>query len=159
MPASLYILKAHYFFNSSKLWEDVKDPDTLTGILFLRDGDQFFGRVNMQKIDEEVPELGIDLLKEYQNQGYGPEAIAAFANWYGRNLHISEIKVRITSANARSAHIFLKLGGAVHTGGFVLFERSKALGGVPAGKTRNHYAGPERAGIYPQISNLIFLRG
>lgn len=33
------------------------------------------GRVNMQKTDEKIPELGIDLLGEYQNQGYGPEAI------------------------------------------------------------------------------------
>lgn len=93
-----------------KLWEDMKDPVTLTSILFLQDGDQFCGRVNMQKIDEEVPELGIDLLKKYRNQGYGPEAIAGFANWYGENHNKSEIKVRITAANAHSAHVFQKLG-------------------------------------------------
>lgn len=68
------------------------------------------GRVNMQKTDEKIPELGIDLLGEYQNQGYGPEAIAAFANWYGKSRHISEIKVRITAVNTRSAHVFQKLG-------------------------------------------------
>ena len=93
-----------------KLWEDMKDPVTLTGIIFLRDRNRFCGRVNMQKIDEEVPELGIDILREYQNQGYGPEAIAAFANWYGENRHISKIKVRVSAANAHSAHVFQKLG-------------------------------------------------
>lgn len=94
-----------------KLWEDnMKDPVTLTGMLFLRDGDRFCGRVNMQKIDEEIPELGIDILREYQNQGYGPEAIAAFVSWYGENNHISEVKVRITAANARSTHVFQRLG-------------------------------------------------
>lgn len=36
--------------------------------------------------------------------------IAAFANWYGESRHISEIKVRITTANTRSAHVFQKLG-------------------------------------------------
>lgn len=92
------------------LWKTGRDPVTLTGMIFLRDGDRFCGRVNMQKIDEEVPELGIDLLEEYQNQGYGPEVITAFANWYGENHHMSEIKVRIMAVNTRSAHVFQKLG-------------------------------------------------
>ena len=92
------------------LWETTQVPTELSYMIFLRDGDQFCGRVNMQKTDEEIPELGIDLLGEYQNQGYGPEAIAAFANWYGASRHISEIKVRIMAANTRSAHVFQKLG-------------------------------------------------
>lgn len=92
------------------MWGTTQDPTILTHVIFLRDGGQFCGRVNMQKTDEEIPELGIDLLGEYQNQGYGPEAIAAFANWYGKSRHISEIKVRITAANTRSAHVFQKLG-------------------------------------------------
>lgn len=92
------------------LWETTQDPTVLTSLIFLRDDGRFCGRVNMQKIDEEVPELGIDLLKECQNQGYGSEAIAAFANWYGENRHISKIKIRIAAANARSTHVFQKLG-------------------------------------------------
>ena len=92
------------------MWETTQDPTILTYMIFLRDGDRFCGRVNMQKIDEEIPELGIDLLGKYQNQGYGPEAIAAFVNWYGENNHISEVKVRITAANARSTHVFQRLG-------------------------------------------------
>lgn len=92
------------------LWETTQNPTVLSYMIFLRDGNRFCGRVNMQKTDEKIPELGIDLLGEYQNQGYGPEVITAFANWYGKSRHISEIKVRITAANTRSAHVFQKLG-------------------------------------------------
>lgn len=92
------------------MWGTTQDPTILTHVIFLRNGGQFCGRVNMQKTDEEIPELGIDLLEEYQNQGYGPEAIAAFANWYGKSRHISEIRVLITAVNTRSAHVFQKLG-------------------------------------------------
>lgn len=92
------------------LWETTQDPTLLTGVIFLRDGGQFCGRVNMQKIDRDVPEVGIDILGAYQNQGYGPEAIAAFANWYGENHCISEIKVRIFAKNNHSTHVFEKLG-------------------------------------------------
>ena len=92
------------------LWETTQDPTVLTYMIFLRDGDRFCGRMNMQKTDEKIPELGIDLLGEYQNQGYGPETITAFANWYGESRHISEIKVLITAVNTHSAHVFQKLG-------------------------------------------------
>lgn len=81
----------------------------MTYMIFLRDGDRFCGRVNMQKTDEKILKLGIDFLGEYQNHGYGPEVIAAFANWYGKSRHISEIKALITTVNTRSAHVFQKL--------------------------------------------------
>lgn len=93
-----------------EMWETTQDPTLLTGIIFLRDGGQFCGRVNMQKIDQKVPEVGIDILKDYQNQGYGPEAIAGFANWYGENCHIPKIKVLIAAGNTHSTHVFEKLG-------------------------------------------------
>lgn len=92
------------------LWETTQDSTLLTGVIFLRDGGQFCGRVNMQKIDQDIPEIGIDILKAYQNQGYGPEAIAAFVNWYGENHCISEIKVHIFAENNHSTHVFEKLG-------------------------------------------------
>ena len=62
------------------MWESNLGPNTLTGLVFLRDGGHFCGYVNMQKTDQKIPELGIDLLEKYQNQGYGPETIAPFAN-------------------------------------------------------------------------------
>lgn len=91
-------------------WDAAQDPTILTGLIFLRDGDVFCGHVNMQHTDKKIPEVGIDLLRDYQNQGYGPEAIAAFANWYGANYHTPEIKVRISVLNTRSTHVFGKLG-------------------------------------------------
>ncbi len=41
-------------------------------MIYLRDGDLFCSRVNMQKTDEEVPELGIDLLKEPKKKRMKP---------------------------------------------------------------------------------------
>lgn len=91
-------------------WDAAQDPTILTGLIFLRDGDVFCGRVNMQHTDQKMPEVGIDLLRVYQNQGYGSEAIVGFVNWYGTNHYISEIKVRISALNACSTHMFTKLG-------------------------------------------------
>ncbi len=92
------------------LWEGTQTPSILTGLIFLRNGDVFCGRVNMQNIGQEVPEVGIDILRNYQNAGYGMEAVTGFVNWYWRVYHISEVKVRISSKNARSIHLFEKIG-------------------------------------------------
>lgn len=92
------------------LWNDTRSSTILTGLIFLCNGNTFCGRVNMQNIDTEKPEVGIDILQNYQNHGYGPEAITGFVNWYSSSRCISQIKVCISSANAHSIHVFEKLG-------------------------------------------------
>ena len=94
----------------SDMWETTQDPNLLTGIIFLRDSGRFCGRVNIQKTDQEIPEVGIDILKGLQNQGYGPEAVAGLANWFGESRHISKVKVLIAAGNIPSTHVFEKLG-------------------------------------------------
>ncbi len=92
------------------MWETTQDPTLLTGLIFLKDSGQFCGRVNIQKTDQEVPEVGIDILKEYQNQGYGPEAVIGLVNWYGESHHVSKVKARVAAGNTHSTHVFEKLG-------------------------------------------------
>lgn len=94
----------------SDMWETTQDPNLLTGIIFLRDSGQFCGRVNMQKMDQEIPEVGIDILKDLQNQGYGSEAVAGLANWFGESRYISKVKALIAAGNTHSTHMFEKLG-------------------------------------------------
>lgn len=81
--------------------EGTQEPSLLTGLICLRDGDVFCGRVNMQNTDQKTPEIGNDFLSARQNQGYGPEAITGFANRYEENCHVSAVKVRIAEASAR----------------------------------------------------------
>lgn len=109
------------------LWETTQDPALLTGTIFLRDGGRFCGRINMQKIDQEVPEVGIDILAAYQNQGYGPEAIVGFANWFGENRHVSKIKVLIAAGNTHSSHVFKKLGAEYVQDNLSFFKAVKEL--------------------------------
>ena len=91
-------------------WKTAQDPAILTGLIFLRDGNEFCGRVNMQHTDQKISEVGIDLLKNYCNRGYGSEAVTGFVNWYGIKYHITEVKVCISALNTHSTHMFEKLG-------------------------------------------------
>ena len=89
-------------------WQEM-NRDTLNWALRDRFG-TFVGRICMQHMSEPVPELGIELFKEYRNQGYGPEAIIAFVPWFKREYNIQRIKVHIDPENAHSLHVFKKLG-------------------------------------------------
>lgn len=91
-------------------WEEVNSADTYNCLVFRRDNGDFVGKVCMQYIDQPLPELGIDICRDHRGQGYGPEAIRAFCNWYAEEFYLSKVKVRINKGNTHSIHIFEKLG-------------------------------------------------
>ena len=92
-----------------RVWKRIIAND-YNGLIFLAENNEFCGRVCMQDVENPIPELGIDILKKHQNNGYGPEAIRAFANWYGEKYGIKLLKVRIFQSNSHSIHVFEKLG-------------------------------------------------
>lgn len=108
-------------------WEDAQSPTILTGLIFLKERDVFCGRVNMQHTDWEVPEIGVDILHDYCNQGYGPEAITGFVNWYGETYHVPIVKARIMAMNAHSRHVFEKLGAAYSSEKSMLSDQMQSL--------------------------------
>lgn len=91
-------------------WDETNDHNTYNGMIFLKDSGKFVGKICMQHIDRDLPELGIDIMKAHQNHGYGPEAIIAFCNWYSVTYGLREAKVRISQENTHSIHIFEKIG-------------------------------------------------
>ena len=99
-----------YKLMETAIWEDICQPDTINGMIFEKGTREFCGRVCMQRIDEEYPEIGIELLRSKQNQKIGPEAIVAFSNWYHKEYGISCVRVRIAEENTHSRHVFEKLG-------------------------------------------------
>lgn len=91
-------------------WEKITSPDTFNALMFLKGTDNFVGRICMQHIDEDVPELGIDILSRHQNKGFAPESVVAFCNWYSDKYKIDKTKIRVENENAHSIHVVEKLG-------------------------------------------------
>ena len=71
------------------------------------------GWITLQKDYEGRPDLGIKLFPEFQNQGYGPEAVALFANHLHYQHGLPLIYVRIYESNAQSQRAFSKLGAVL----------------------------------------------
>lgn len=91
-------------------WQSETAPGILPALVFLKNTKTLVGRVCMQKIDTPIPEVGIDILAEHRNNGFGPEAIVAFCNWYAEKFNLTKASVRISRENSHSIHVFEKLG-------------------------------------------------
>lgn len=91
-------------------WQNETAPGILPALVFLKDSETLVGRVCMQKIDTQTPEVGIDILPEYRNKGFGPEAIIAFCNWYAAKFNLTTVNIRISQENSHSIHVIEKLG-------------------------------------------------
>lgn len=91
-------------------WTEATTPSTFNAMIFLKDNNDFVGRICVQFIDSPLPEVGIDILKTHQNKGFGPEAIVGFCNWFCKKNSLSKVKVRIMKENSHSIHVFKKLG-------------------------------------------------
>ncbi len=76
---------------------------------------QYVGEVLFMKLDEEMPELGIQLLKKYQGQGIGTQIMNLFVNQLYSIIENEAFYVRIRSDNFVSQRMFEKIG-AVKTG-------------------------------------------
>ena len=62
---------------------------------------------------EGIPDIGISLVKEYQNQGIGPEAVTLFANRLNSVYGLDRVYVRISALNPQCQKAFLKIGAVL----------------------------------------------
>lgn len=92
-------------------WEGVMtDENSLYCSICTKDGNEFIGYCTIEKLGRKPPEVGINLLKGFQAQGFGPEAMtalmAAFQRISGTTAFIAEIE----PDNAHSQKMFRRLG-------------------------------------------------
>ena len=85
--------------------------DTIVTVI-TKDND-LIGRVALQGIDMDVPELAIVIVKDYQGKGYGEKIIRAWLSWVHETMGYCRINKKIDSQNCRSIRLFQKLGAIV----------------------------------------------
>lgn len=94
-------------------WENIIEDDTdINYSVFLKNGD-LLGRVALQGIDGEIPELAIVIVKKYQGQGYGAILLKEFLSWIYDEMGYKRINVKIDSSNERSRRLFKKIGAVI----------------------------------------------
>lgn len=92
-------------------WEDVvSDTNKLQLKIIDKLTQEYVGEVVLMKLDAEMPEIGIQLLKKYHNQGIGTRVVNLFVNQLKSIMQAEFFTVRIRSDNYISQRMFEKMG-------------------------------------------------
>jgi RimJ/RimL family protein N-acetyltransferase len=102
-----------------KMYEDEMLYDFAWSLALNRDGethysifstvnDLYIGDLLLKESDNDLPEIGINILPEYQNQKWGYNAIKAFTEYLKNRNDINRFIVRIYSDNEASKALFRK---------------------------------------------------
>lgn len=92
------------------VWEKIPEEDSIYVSIFLKADHTYVGNIVMQHLSLSTPEIGIDVLKEYQRQGIAYETISMFTKKILEIKNIDYFLVRIYSDNLASTKLFEKLG-------------------------------------------------
>ena len=74
----------------------------------------YCGNISLQHLENDSPEIGIELFEECRNRGIGPKAVKLLIREEQKYRPKESYKVRISSKNEHSIYVFEKLG-AVRT--------------------------------------------
>lgn len=91
------------------MWEQVLHGKDKVFSIFDRKN-EYCGSVKIQQVDDDYPELGIDLLEEKRNQGIAVKVIKLIAQRAYQEKEVEYFKIRISSRNPHSKYVFEKMG-------------------------------------------------
>lgn len=94
------------------LWDSVIHGNDLTFMIFDNKND-FCGKVSLYNPENDHPEIGIELLRDYRNQGIAKRAVRLLINEAQKNVKKQYYLVRISIENKHSRHVFEKMGAVL----------------------------------------------
>lgn len=96
-------------------WTSFAEEDAIRVSVFKKDTSEYIANIVLRNLNSDTPELGIDVLQNFQRQGIASEVIPKFASRIMELQKINYFLVRIYSDNVASTELFKKLG-AVYIG-------------------------------------------
>lgn len=94
-----------------KLWQDVLfDKNKLQLKIIHKKTGNYVGEVMVMNLDSEMPELGIQILKEYQGKGIGSRIMKNFIDQLKSILPVEAFLVKISSDNHICRKLFENMG-------------------------------------------------
>lgn len=92
-------------------WEKaLSDLNTLQLKVMDKREQEYVGEVCLMKLNSEMPELGIQLLRKYQGQGIGTQVMNLFIKQLKAVTEFKEFLIKISSDNVASKKLFEKMG-------------------------------------------------
>lgn len=100
------------------MWESAIEGDERNYSIY-KEG-AYCGNVVLQHSSEDIPEIGVDLLEEYRNQGIASKAIKLLVKTDYKERQGEYYLLRVSSRNLHSKHMVEKMGAV-----FIGYEESE----------------------------------
>ena len=94
------------FYNFS--WKLAIDSDDLILVIFEKGTNIFIGQIMLKKLEEEIPEIGIDITEPFRKKGFGYTAISLFTTTLKERFNLQSFLIRVYNDNAASQALFHK---------------------------------------------------
>lgn len=92
------------------IWKKLPKDDAIYVSIFLSTDNTYVGNITMKHLSSDTPELGIDVLQQFQRRGIAYETIPMFAKRVLELKKVEYFMVRVYSDNVASTKLFEKLG-------------------------------------------------
>ncbi|MGN0711906.1 MAG: GNAT family N-acetyltransferase [Anaerovoracaceae bacterium] len=93
------------------LWEDMKNEKAFYTTIRRKSDDRYMGYCGIKNTQKEEWELGIEMLKEFQNYGYASQSLRLFMETVAKITGIFSFKALVAGENIASQRMCEKLGG------------------------------------------------
>lgn len=91
-------------------WNSVPDSDEQVLIIVEKNTGIYCGYCNVKNVNSLNPEIGIDLLPEFQGQGIGKQALELLLTNYKQDKPMEYFIAKVMSSNLNSQSLMAKLG-------------------------------------------------
>jgi len=96
-----------------QLWAEMQNGNAYYCSILREEDGVFLGYVSIHDRSRALWEIGIELLQEYQSQGYGEKALRLFLLSIARKWGRTEFQARVEPANEKSRRLMEKLGASL----------------------------------------------
>ncbi len=97
-------------FMREKVIEDALDGDDAYFSIIRAEDNQYLGNLKVYNLNEDVPEIGLDICEGYRNRGIGHKTLNLFFRTVQEKMDIHEFLIRAYSNNIASLKMISKLG-------------------------------------------------
>lgn len=94
------------FYNFS--WKIAVQSDNLIMAIIEKSSNYFIGQIMLKNLEEEIPEIGIDIKEPCRKKGFGYSAVSLFTTTLKEKFHLHSFLIRVYSDNTASQALFHK---------------------------------------------------
>ena len=104
LDKKMYEIEDFYHFS----WKQAIESDELILAIIEKSSNSFIGQIMLKHLEEEIPEIGIDITEPCRKKGFGYSAVSLFTTTLKERFHLQCFLIRVYCDNTASQALIHK---------------------------------------------------